>query len=268
MKNQIKIKDSFIIYRSFIDAIKSLPDVERLQIFDAISDYALDGKEAVLSGISYTVFTLIKPQLDANRKRFENGCKDKKKSKPEAKPKRTRSKPEANDNVNDNPNPNKNPNKNPNLNLESEFEFELFWQSYKPIHTGKGNKEKSKTLFLKALKTTPLESIIKGLNAYMNHCQAKNSYTKSVEVWLKNQCWNDEYSADIQSNDSLVDNLNKIIGEKWIEKVHQVEDKAIISISQENWKKLANLEQFKRDKIKEEIFKTLGNLTIKQKYTN
>jgi hypothetical protein len=120
MKNQTKTKDSFIIYRSFIDAIKSLPDIERLQIFDAISLYALDGKEAILSGISHTVFTLIKPQLDANRKRFENGCKDKKKSKPEAKHKQKKSKPEANDNVNDNLNPNK------NLKSESEIIIPFF----------------------------------------------------------------------------------------------------------------------------------------------
>jgi hypothetical protein len=225
MKNQIKIKDSFIIYRSFIDAIKSLPDVERLQIFDAISDYALDGKEAVLSGISYTVFTLIKPQLDANRKRFENGCKDKKKSKPEAKPKRTRSKPEANDNVNDNP--------NPNLNLESEFE--LFWQSYKPIHTSKGNKEKSKTLFLKALKTTPLESIKNGLAEYMSHCHSKNSYTKSVEVWLKNQCWNDDNKLisipqdqwnktyGFRGRPSIIDLIDILSGERPLSDLEKIE---------------------------------------------
>jgi hypothetical protein len=257
MKNQIKIKDSFIIYRSFIDAIKSLPDVERLQIFDAISDYALDGKEAVLSGISYTVFTLIKPQLDANRKRFENGCKDKKKSKPEAKPKRTRSKPEANDNVNDNP--------NPNLNLESEFE--LFWQSYKPIHTSKGNKEKSKTLFLKALKTTPLESIKNGLAEYMSHCHSKNSYTKSVEVWLKNQCWNDENSlTPTQDNGLLCQEINKLIGNQLIIKIEASGKNALINTTSEGWKEITALDSDIKQTIKKKLFAKLGTTEIQPKY--
>jgi hypothetical protein len=105
-----KARDSFIMYRSFIEATNSLQDVDRLQIFDAIFSYALDAKESNLTGISHTVFTLIKPQLDANRKRFQNGSKDKKKSKPEAKTKQKRSKREANKNVNDNVNDNKNKN--------------------------------------------------------------------------------------------------------------------------------------------------------------
>jgi len=141
MTNQIinKTKDSCIIYRSFIDATISLPDAERLQIFDAIFSYALDGKEPKLNGVSSTVFTLIRPQLDANRKRFENGCKEKKKSKRKAKGKQRGSKPEANDNVNDNVNPNLNSNlkselEKLNVNLETWQDFVAFrLEKKKPI---------------------------------------------------------------------------------------------------------------------------------------
>jgi hypothetical protein len=65
------------------------------------------------------VFTLIKPQLDANQKRYENGNKPKVKqviSKQEAKPKQDVSKVEANVNVNDNVNENVNVNDNENVN--------------------------------------------------------------------------------------------------------------------------------------------------------
>ena len=74
-----------------------------------------------------------------------------------------------------------------------EDQFEAFWKLYKPIHTGKGNKEKSKELFFKALKKDTLENIAKGLQSYMKHCWSKKSYTKSVEVWLRNEVWKDEY---------------------------------------------------------------------------
>jgi len=107
MTNQNKTRDSFIFYRSFFSATKHLNQVEKAQLFEAICSYALDGKLSLLEGTPQGMFELIKPQLDANRKRFENGCKKKQKiSKTEAKNKQTISKDEANVNVNVNVNHN------------------------------------------------------------------------------------------------------------------------------------------------------------------
>jgi hypothetical protein len=75
----------------------------------------LNFNEVELKGVAKTVFTLIKPQLDANQKRYENGNKPKVKqviSKQEAKPKQDVSKVEANVNVNENVNVNANENVN------------------------------------------------------------------------------------------------------------------------------------------------------------
>jgi hypothetical protein len=107
MTNQNKTRDSFIFYRSFFSATKHLNQVEKAQLFEAICSYALDGNLSLLQGTPQGMFELIKPQLDANRKRFENGCKKKQKiSKTEAKPKQKISKDEANVNVNVNVNHN------------------------------------------------------------------------------------------------------------------------------------------------------------------
>ena len=100
-------RDSFIFYRSFFEAIKELPEKNQIEVYNAISEYSLNFKEVELTGISKTIFILIKPQLEANNKRFKNGSKKKQnKSKPEAKDKQNESKLEANnnDNVNDNVN--------------------------------------------------------------------------------------------------------------------------------------------------------------------
>ena len=93
-------RDSFIFYRSFYEAINHLPEDQQLQIYKAISSYSLDFKDVNLEGIPNAIFTLIKPQLEANRKRYLNGIKEKKISKTEAKQKQNGSKPEANKNVN------------------------------------------------------------------------------------------------------------------------------------------------------------------------
>lgn len=88
-----------VFYRSFFDAIKELPERNQVEVLKAICEFGFDGIEPEISGISKTVWILIKPNLQANRKKWESGCKAKTKqkiSKPKAKKKQEVSKPEAN----------------------------------------------------------------------------------------------------------------------------------------------------------------------------
>ena len=67
---------SFIFYGSFIDAISTLGDADRLAAFDAITNYAGYGIEPDSSiGLAYAIFLMAKPQIDANAKRREDGSK-------------------------------------------------------------------------------------------------------------------------------------------------------------------------------------------------
>jgi uncharacterized phage protein (TIGR02220 family) len=103
------MRDSTIFYRSFYEAIKELPKETQADIYNAIFEYALNFKEQELSGLSKTVFTLIKPQLDANTKRWISGTTPKSKqeaSETEANDKRNGSETEANKNNNENQNDN------------------------------------------------------------------------------------------------------------------------------------------------------------------
>ena len=109
------MRDSLIFYRSFYEAINELPKETQAEVYHAIFEFSLNYKEIELSGLSKTIFTLIKPQLQANNKRFENGTKPKHKqneSKTEAKDKQDLSKTQANNNVNVNNNKNKKDNDN------------------------------------------------------------------------------------------------------------------------------------------------------------
>lgn len=84
------MRDSVLFYRSFYDAIKNIPDAERLRVYDSIMQYSMYDVEPDLDGISLAVFLLVKPQIDANNKRYANGCKAKRNqdgTKPEAKEK-------------------------------------------------------------------------------------------------------------------------------------------------------------------------------------
>ena len=93
------MRDSFIFYRSFYEALCDLDDQSQLKIYQAIASYSLDFKEPELTGVESTIFKLIKPNLEANNKRYMNGKQPKTKqngSKNEAKTKQPKSKAEAN----------------------------------------------------------------------------------------------------------------------------------------------------------------------------
>lgn len=68
-------RDSFVFYRSFKVAVYALPENMQLSIIKAILDYALDGKEPSPDGVERAILELIRPQLEANNKRYENGKK-------------------------------------------------------------------------------------------------------------------------------------------------------------------------------------------------
>lgn len=107
-------RDSFIFYRSFYEAISELPKENQADTYNAIMQYALNQEEINLTGISKAIFSLVKPQLDANYKKYENGKQ--KKSKTVAKQKQNVSK--TGTNVNDNENVNENDNENVNDNVK------------------------------------------------------------------------------------------------------------------------------------------------------
>ena len=138
-------RDSFVTYRSFYEAVKSL-DYETIgKVYVAINEYALDHNEVECEGIVKTVFTLIKPQLEASFQKAISGSKGGKVSKSqsseeledkeernistlEANPKQNGSKQEANDkqtasnaNVNANVNVNVNANVNDDLDIENKI---------------------------------------------------------------------------------------------------------------------------------------------------
>lgn len=108
-------RESFVFYRSFYEGIKELPRDIQGEVLTAIMEYGLNGVTTEnQKQITKAMFALIKPQLDANNQRFENGKKGGRpkancnQTETETKPKQNRNKTkhEPNVNVNDNVNDN------------------------------------------------------------------------------------------------------------------------------------------------------------------
>ena len=134
------MRDSFIFYRSFLKSIQHLDTTEQLELFVAIVEYGLDQREPEMSRYVRAVWESIKPQLDANQRKYENGCKggkpkpNQKLTTPEPKPNQdlTKTEPKANQSLTT-PEPPRNLMYNDNGNdngNDKENEFNIFWSAY------------------------------------------------------------------------------------------------------------------------------------------
>lgn len=213
-----KIRDSFIFYRSFFQSTKRLSKEDKAELFDAICSYALDGELIELSAIPDAIFSVIQPNLDANRRRWENGCKEKKKpseyeagekrsgSKTEAKQKQTLSKAEANKDKDKDVNVNKDDIKEISSLREDEKnklekDFEEFWESYMPIVTNdgkkvdKGSKKLAKISYAKARKIYDADTIYNGAAQYLADCYRNNRLSCQVSVCLNQERFINDFNA-------------------------------------------------------------------------
>ena len=69
------MKDSFVFYKSFFDAIEELPEEHQLEAYRSIMMLALFGIDEKPSGLASIVYIMAKPQIEANYEKYENGKK-------------------------------------------------------------------------------------------------------------------------------------------------------------------------------------------------
>jgi hypothetical protein len=135
------MRDSVIIYRSWYEAIKDLDAEVKVALYEAIIHYGLNQEEPKLHGIAQVVWQLIKPNLDANYRKWENGQKGAahggkggRPKKPQANPtetpqgitEETPTKPQRNPKRTPNVNVNVNVNENVNENVDERVS-EISW---------------------------------------------------------------------------------------------------------------------------------------------
>lgn len=224
-------RTQFTFYESFYKAIKRLKDPsERAQFYDAVCEYALYGNQPdidSLSDLAAIAFELIKPNLDAGRKKAENGksggSSKQKESKPKANDKQNEangSKFEANfkqgensskkEEENKKENKDKKENKKENK-IESEKEkekescdsdngFAIFWSAY-PKHKGKADALKA---WGKIKPSAELQATMgKALEAQKQSEQWRKDggqYIPMPSTWLNGKRWEDEVQTQTQPN--------------------------------------------------------------------
>lgn len=174
------MRDGYVFYRSFAEALEDLDDKTFRQVVTDMTWYALDGREPEGTGIASAVFKLIKPQIDANNRRYENGRKG-------GRPKKEESKTVGTSVV-------RKATRKP-LN-EAENWFEEFWEEY-PRKVAKADAKKR---YLSKCKSREMhEKIMFGL-AIAKRSWNDPKYIPHPSTWLNQERWNDDPKALIPSD--------------------------------------------------------------------
>lgn len=201
-------RDSFVFYKSWEDAIALLPETEQTQAYRALVRYACSGEEPELEGTARIIFTMAKPIIDANNKRFDDGQRGGRPKKPVVTESKTSGldnenhrlqNQKPNENVNENEKVKENEKENANETVkEKENEkqrslFDRFWQAY-PKKVGK---EAAKKAFSK-LKPTE-DDVSAWIIAVALQQQSRQwqdpKYIPHPATWLNQKRWEDEPEA-------------------------------------------------------------------------
>ena len=117
-------RDSFVFYRSFYEALQNVPKKYRTDVYEACFTYVFESREPSLSGVPRALWELIRPQLDASQKRYENAKKGAEYGKLGGRPKKKEEnkkplKGYESETLNVNVNVNENVNDNENVNVNA-----------------------------------------------------------------------------------------------------------------------------------------------------
>lgn len=232
------MRDRFLFYGSFWEALSSLSDEQKGQCLTVISEYALYGKEPSLENpVVRMFFTLVRPQIDANNQRFENGSKGGSRKKTEENPKNnqdgTKEEPKPNQKITEEePNDNQTEtetegnkkekekeNKKNNIssdksseilqkNKQKTFsdEFEQWWKECPKKVSKDDAYRKFNTILAGGIAT--FDDLFDGIKRYAEHCAEEKTephYIKHPSTWLNQGCWKDEYPIKWKTIDAKPD---------------------------------------------------------------
>lgn len=191
------MRESVIFYRSFYEAIKELEPQIQAEVYNAIFNYGLNfAFPENLSPVASVVFKLVKPQLDANIKRYENGKKGAQHGNKGGRPKQPQNNPTETPNK-----PLTNPSETPkvkdkdkdkeNGNVKekkkiTDERFFVFWDKYQK-KVDREKCEKKWCQLSEAEKQEALDHVDKYVRA-----TPEKKYRKNPLTYLNGKVWKDE----------------------------------------------------------------------------
>lgn len=215
------MSDGFILYASFLDAIEDLPEEEQGKALLAICRYGIRGEEPSNGGVVSAMFKMAKPQIDANRKRRENGKLGGRKANSETETEpmvqknetipepsvqktettltqndvktETETEPKVKVKVKEKVKV-KDINNMSDKALEDEFDSEI-WNLY-PATRRNGKKEARAAYVRDRKKGASKTDVIFGINrykAYIKTCEVEDRFVKQADTFFRQRSWENEW---------------------------------------------------------------------------
>lgn len=192
-------RGQFTFYASFWRSITRIKNkAARCAAYDAVCQYAITGEEPDLESLpdaAAIAFEVIRPTLDASRRKAESGSAGGRTkqtpSKPQANPKQT----EANGKQEETPSKKKNKDKNKNKIKDkclTREDFGTFWQAY-PRKVGK---EKALAAFKKV--DVPIDTLLAAIEEQRKSAQwtkDKGEFIPHPATWLNGKRWEDDLGS-------------------------------------------------------------------------
>ena len=223
------MRESIIFYSSYFKALQVLPDEQFSRVMKSILTYAFNEEMPKLNGIELALFELIKPQIDANNKKYANGCKGGEFGKLGGRPKKTPEKPQDENKENPtitpekpqyNPKltPNENDNENENVNLKTP-----------PI--ARAREEEFRTVF---------DAFVEEFDILVDTCDSRVGeldYVKLRDIYFKSsKCLNREkYGKWMKTLSWIVKSYQKIINGNYIDDAPPQKRDETIDILKNMW---------------------------------
>lgn len=179
-------RTQFTFYDSFSRAISRIKSkAARCDAYDALCKYALYGIEPEIDKMpdsAAIAFELIKPNLDASRRKAQSGSVG-------GKAKQAASKEEANTKQTPNKKESKKENKKENKDKCLKADFELFWEAY----PRKEGKKKAEEAFAKVV--VPVQDLLDAIEAQKKSAQWTKDggqFIPHPATWLNGKRWLDQ----------------------------------------------------------------------------
>lgn len=200
-------RTQFTFYDSFFRAISRIKSkAARCDAYDALCQYALSGSEPDLESMpdsAAIAFELIKPNLDASRRKAQNGSAG-------GKSKQAESKVEANSKQTESKNKDKNKDKNKNKDKCLKADFELFWEAY----PRKEGKQKAEAAFAKVV--VPVQDLLDAIESQKKSAQWTKDggqFIPHPATWLNGKRWLDQVVVATETRNGVPMGASGELGE-------------------------------------------------------
>lgn len=210
-------KNSFILYTSDYEPVKSLSLEEKGMLLDAIFEYAIFGTVKELPPVISMSFSYFRIHIDSNTKKYKEICEKRREAgrkggetkqanvanATNAKQNKQKLANVAdNDNVNDN-------DINNNIGESTDSPTALSFENIWTLYGKKGNKKTSERKWSK-LSAMAKEKAFSYIPAYVESTPDKQ-YRKNLETFLNQEVWNDELSSSNNVNQQTNETKYKFI---------------------------------------------------------